>query len=386
LTEDFEPLMPEENPLPELDAAVIAKIRDILPTSMGTAEIRERIAAGILARSVFSARTTHAGYLSVMKELLGKLAAGDIGIADVRVTLLQTLQAIGYTPEGGFPEDEPGTVPPAVKGTLQDLSSFRRLDLIVRTQEALMAGAGEKARGSTPDRLEAAPCWELIRMVPVKDPRNYTGNEGSDDGPRARWIIAGGIVTTDEDRIARWQKRARELAARQEAEIAAFSGAKNQGNPDWVALEKEHDGQMASLGDMPALHRMIAPKGDPVWGELGSSGNFDDALNVDHPPFYFNSGMGWKETPADECRVLGITASDGTPLDDFLASQPETLSGTQPLPRPRMSVRDVDPGVLDALRKSTGAEPAPGKPGMVDYSDLLEQSVERARKSYEARG
>jgi hypothetical protein len=216
-----------------------------------------------------------------------------------------------------------------VKGTLQDLSSFRRLDLIVKTQEALMSGAGEKARGSTPDRLEAAPCWELIRMVPVRMPRRYTGSEASVDKTEPRWTISGGRL---------------------------FGG------------------------------RMIAPKGDPVWGEMGSSGNFDDALNVDHPPFYFNSGMGWKELLRTECLALGVTASDGTPMDDFLASQPETLSGTQPLPRPRMSVRDMDPGVFEALRKSTGATPVPGDPGMVDYSDLLEQSVERARKSYEARG
>lgn len=317
--------MPLDIPTPELAAAAIAKIRDILPVTLGTREIRERIAAGLLARSVFSARTANARYLTVMKELLDKLAAGEIGIAEVRVTLLEALRALGYTPEGGFPDDAPGEIPPALRGTLQDISSFRRLALIVKTQEVLMAGAGKKATGSTPDRLEASPCWELIRAVPVETPRNYTGREGEGS---PRWTIAGG---------------------------------------------KTYGG------------RMIAPKGDPVWGELGASANFEDALDVDHPPFYFNSGMDWEEVPAEECEALGVTASDGTPLRDFLASRPRTLAGEQPLPSPRMSVRKVDPRILDALKGSTGAGENPRRPGMVDYSDLLERDLEQARRAYASR-
>jgi hypothetical protein len=53
--------------------------------------------------------------------------------------------------------------------------------------------------------------------------------------------------------------------------------------------------------------RMIALKGDPIWGELGSYDNFPDALGVDYPPFAFNSGMGWKAVSTEECQRLGIT-------------------------------------------------------------------------------
>lgn len=303
------------------DALAAAQKRGALPTSLGTAELRE-LGADILARSVFTARGTNAVFTDMLKKLVDRLAAGDMNEATARVTLLETLRALGYTPEGGFPDAPAGSVPPALRGTLQDLSSRRRLDLIVETQRGLMIGAGQKNRGSTPDRLELFPAWELVRQLSVMVPRDWP----------ARWTIAGG---------------------------------------------------------KPG--RMIALKGDPIWGELGSPENFEDALSVDYPPFAFNSGMGWLEISKEEVARLGITGPQGETPAEFLATRPATLGGRQELPSPTLSVRDMDPEILREFQKSTGAEVSGGKATLpaVDYEarrrEREERTVREAAAAYEGR-
>ena len=152
-----------------------------------------------------------------------------------------------------------------------------------------MRGAGMQWRGSQPDRLAAAPAWELIRLYDRDVPRIWA----------ARWRTAGGTPV---------------------------------------------DGG-----------RLIALKGDPVWGELGASANFDDALDTDHPPFAFNSGMGWREITRSEADRLGITGPDGISIDDFHAgAEPvQTIRGT--MPRPRLSMQGVDPAMLKTFQQETSA-------------------------------
>ena len=53
--------------------------------------------------------------------------------------------------------------------------------------------------------------------------------------------------------------------------------------------------------------RMIALKDAEVWSAIGDSALFPDALDVDHPPFAFESGMGWREILGSEARELGLT-------------------------------------------------------------------------------
>ena len=89
---------------------------------------------------------------------------------------------------------------------------------------------------------------------------------------------------------------------------------------------------------------MIALKGDPVWGELGSHGNFSDALDVDHPPFAFNSGMGWDEVDEEECAALEITGPEGESPQEWFASRPIVIRGK--LPKPKASTRNIDPAML----------------------------------------
>jgi hypothetical protein len=208
--------------------------------------------------------------------------------------------------------------------------SFRRRDLIVRTQRDLMRGAGQQMRGSEPDRLSEFPAWELVRVGGVEEARNWP----------SRWTIAGGQPRPDGFDPMGWR----------------------------------------FIGEPTGF---IALKGDPVWGELGSYDNFDDALGVDHPPFYFNSQMGWREVSARVVRDLGITGPDGVTPEEFLATQPATLSGRQPLPTPKISLKGVDPDLIARFKKATKATEQKGKPGVFDFSDVLAAELKTADEAYQ---
>lgn len=320
--------MPEDTPI--FDALLSAQRRGLLPTSLDTAGLRE-LGADLLARSVFSARVANADFLSKLKQVVDAIAGGNMDESTARVTLLEALRATGYTPEGGFPDAPPGEVPPALRGTLQDLSSHRRLHLIVTTQRDLMRGAGQQLRGHERERLAEFPAWELIRELSAHAPRNWGGRYMAAPShrfhdPRPRWTIAGGKLTGG---------------------------------------------------------RMIALKGDPIWGELGSAENFGDALSTDHPPFAFNSGMGWREVSRAECEKLGITGPGGQSIDAFLSGpqRPRVISG--PLPVPQASVATMDPAIRSALASSLPGSTVTD--GTLTLDALEARRAERLRQAIAAR-
>ena len=309
-----------------------------MPTDLGSAELRDNIAADIRARSVFVSKCSSAIYLDKVKEVIDAVTSGEMDKASARLAILETARALGYTPEGGFPETV-GTVDPAVQGSLQDLTSFQRLNLIIDTQTSLMRGRGQQIIGMTPARLRQFPAWELVRVGARKVPRNWV----------SRWILAGGSV------------------------IAG---------------------------------RLIALKGDAIWGELGSSENFDDALDTDYPPFAFNSGMGWREVSASECKALGITGSDGESIADWLQKKKHTLLETHAgLPAPQISMTGVDSALVNWLEKQEGIKivegtaTTPGNAAEVlqriharrasaeqRIKDLGKQATDKASAAYAAKG
>ncbi len=306
------------------DALRAAQERGVLPTTLDTAGLRE-LGAEVLAKSIFTAKGTNAIFANELKKIIDELAGGKIGEGQARTAIWEILDVLKYDADkGGFPGEE---LEPAIKGSIQDLKSFRRRDLIVRTQLALMSGAGTKMRGSTAERLSTFPAWELMRVGRVEVARDWP----------ARWALAGG----------------------QPAPVPVMNGYK-------------------ILGERTG---MVALKGDPVWGELGSYGNFTDALGVDHPPWCFNSEMGWREVPRGEVLAAGITGPDGEPMEEWLASAPVTLTGRQPLPSPQISMRDVDPEIRAAFQAAVMAETG-GKPYVVDYSDLLAEALKTAADAY----
>lgn len=308
---------------PITDALAAAQKRGLLPTGLATRELRE-LGAGVLGRSVFTARATNVVFVGEIKKLIDKLAAGELSEGQVLTGLWEVLDGLGYDVErGGFPGEE---LEPGVAGTLQDLMSYRRLDLIVRTQRDLMYGAGQKMRGNEAGMLSEYPAWELERQMDAAEAREWP----------SRWEIAGGAARVAGRDAGAWRR----------------------------------------VGEPTG---MIALKGDPVWKALGAWENFDDGLGVDHPPFYFNSGMGWRQVARAECEELGVRATTGETMDEFIAGQAAKLAadaGRAELPLPQVSLRGVDTALSERLRKSLLGEEST-REELLRYKEQLAEELER---------
>jgi hypothetical protein len=92
-------------------------------------------------------------------------------------------------------------VEPGAKGTIRDITSEARADLIYRTQTEMAYGFANWKAGQDPDALNAVPAQELIRVSPRRVPRDW----------QSRWIEAGGrpgrMVALKSDPI--WRKISR---------------------------------------------------------------------------------------------------------------------------------------------------------------------------------
>ena len=149
----------------------IERIKELLPTSLGSAEIREQYAREILQRSILSARMESVRYLAKIREVATELSAGTINAAKAREGLLNVLSQIGYDTT----YDD---------GKVSNPVSQRRLDLILETQRQ-MAASVARISLETEDTLDMYPAWELTRVDKPAKPR--------EDWP-ARWNAAGASV------------------------------------------------------------------------------------------------------------------------------------------------------------------------------------------------
>jgi hypothetical protein len=248
------------------EALAIAKARGVLPTALDTEGIRATWSAELRRQSVFSARTTNAAYLASLEKQIEAVLNGR-DPAQARAILKGQLTRLGYTAKRGFPGDKKLGIPPARPGSITDLASNARLDLILDTQVALITGRAEQLAGREPAALKQEPALELVRLEARKAPRDWL----------ARWKRAGGKV------------------------IQTKSGP-----------------------------RLIAHKLAPVWQRLGSSAFFSDALDVDHSPFAFRSGMGTEPIRAATAKRYKVTAPKaskptGRPLPPAVTTVAKTL-------------------------------------------------------------
>jgi hypothetical protein len=123
---------------------------------------------------MFSARVANASILQEMSDKIGRIveqAAGGgapgsyMDAGKFREEMRDFLDSIGY-------------VPPAPTGNkmideLVDLTSQRRLDLIVKTNVSMARGYGQHVQSYSPELLDAFPCQELFRLGQRKEPRDW---------------------------------------------------------------------------------------------------------------------------------------------------------------------------------------------------------------------
>lgn len=294
--------------------------REVLPSSLGSAELRDLFADEVRARAVFSARTTSAWYLQEVKDAVDLALSGgyENDVPMMRLRLKEALARLGYTPETGFPGDEGLEIPAAKPGSLQDLSSDRRINLILDTQISLARGASQKMRGLDPERRRRWPAWELVRVYSRETPRG----ENHTIGWAERWARLGG---------------------------PAIPGG-----------------------------RFVALKDDPIWRALGDPTFYQDALAVDHPPFAFRSGMRWVEIGRAEAEALGLLSPAGGAAVSRPVAPP---SPSEALPRPEQSLKGLDPALREALMARILAKRA-SKPDHVRFDDLLTRELAKAHDAY----
>lgn len=148
----------------------IERVKDLLPTNLGSEEVRSQIAADILRRSVFSARMASATYLAKIRDVCARVLAGEISQATAVKELMDTLAAMGHSPQD--------------PGGLTNPASLRRLNLIVDTQTQMAASAA-RIDNQTESTVALWPAWELVRFEDRRVPRT--------DWTR-RWRAAGDSV------------------------------------------------------------------------------------------------------------------------------------------------------------------------------------------------
>lgn len=243
--------------------------RGLMPTTLKSSQL-EALDAAIRARAMFSARVTMTGFLAGIRDQVGALVAGEqpgpgqyTNPATVRVELQKILDAHDYQPDEGR------------AGTIEDIRSDQRLNLIVRTQEQMATGYAQRMQSLDPDTLDLWPAWELVRVEDRNDKRTWV----------QRWRAAGGTVYP--------------------------------GSPGGLPLEPGF-----SEG------RLIALKTDSIWAAISRFGH-------PHPPFDFNSGVGVEDVDRETTDALGITSPAGRiagPPQDASGFEDETEASADAIP------------------------------------------------------
>jgi hypothetical protein len=177
-------------PTPFKEALDYELVKRLMPTAASSRELTQFIPAEIRARARFSAAVTNLDVLSRMDAMIKRAVAPstvldpDTGArrparpgeymdaATFRLELAKTLRAVGYTP------------PEGAQGTLRDLGSEQRGNVIFDTNVRMAAEYGGYAQGQNEAVLDLYPCQELYREESRERPRDW----------QSRWQGAGGEI------------------------------------------------------------------------------------------------------------------------------------------------------------------------------------------------
>lgn len=264
-------------PIPFREAVGHLTAKKLMPTSLGSGELAQ-VSSAIKRQSMFSARTTIEGLLDryktgvegilnpvqVLREGAERTVTEGQTPASLRAFIKDYLKSISYAPE------------PGKEGTIQDLSSDARVNLVVKTNAQLAQGAGNFVQGNADEVIDAWPAQELYRQEGRERPRNWDGT--TPEGDKA--LTGFG---------SRWMQAAQASSDADAARILEESG------------------------------RMVALKSSGIWQALG---DFEDGLGNPYPPYAFNSGMWVRDVTRREAVALGLIGDDETAQPapfDFMA-------------------------------------------------------------------
>ena len=155
-----------------------------------------KVQAGLRDRAFFSSQVTEAKILHAMRQNVAELVSGGKSPSEVRRDLRAYLASIGYDAGEN-------------RGTIKDLTTKARLDVMMKTNADQAKGYASHLRATTTGAILAFPAYELVRVERRKLPRDWG----------ARWTAAA-------------QKVGWEGVARNGAMIALKT------SPIWAALSR----------------------------------------------------------------------------------------------------------------------------------------------------
>jgi len=129
-----------------------------------------QIQAGFRNRAFFSSRVAQVNILAAMRDKVREYSEGETDISKIRMKIREDLQTLKYDPQGD-------------RGTIHDLFSQARLDVIIKTNVAQARGYMQFAEGMSPGAFAAFPAQEFTRIAHRRNQRQ--------DWPQ-RWAKAGG--------------------------------------------------------------------------------------------------------------------------------------------------------------------------------------------------
>lgn len=133
------------------------------------------VQAGLRDRAFFSSRVTEAKILHAMRQNVAELVKEGKSPSEVRRDLRAYLGSIGYDPDKGLKTGERSR-----HGTIKDLNSKARLDVMMKTNADQAKGYASHLRATTTGAILAFPAYGLVRVERRKLPRDWS----------ARWASA----------------------------------------------------------------------------------------------------------------------------------------------------------------------------------------------------
>jgi len=252
------PLELYNGPVELNDAAKTLLAKKLFPTGATSAQLKA-LDAAFRRQSLFSAQTVVEDLLAKYKEVLASLLNPETVQRPDRVTAenpsgnvtvgLHHTKAREVIQQ--FLKQQGLTAAPGTKGSLADITSSPRINLVIKTNSELAWGAGQfVSQNANPVRVQDYPALELYRLQAKRVPRDW----------QTRWLNA----------------------------------ARECGDTDAANALDKHE-------------RMIALKSSPIWQALGDgAGGYDDTLGNPYPPFAFQSGMWTRDIDRATALRVGV--------------------------------------------------------------------------------
>ena len=128
--------------------------KSVLPTHLSSDEIKYTWAQRLKEQSIFSAKTIQEPYLKTVKDVLQRIAKGDIATGEARKQMSIKLNELGID----LTRTE-GEINPVIR--MQDIGSKIRMDLIIKTNVGVAQSMAQQATNTNPVVKVMYPAWEL---------------------------------------------------------------------------------------------------------------------------------------------------------------------------------------------------------------------------------